>query len=279
MPKGTLGIIICPMNDDHLIHSLSSDHDIGRIVLLDNKYSKSVGKKMSERGLKYELIPQEEFDKGRVEFDPETYNIVIKCNNLGLHGEPADLRAFVEKEVADIQPLVDAVGIYYGTCGNYGWDISKWAKEMGYKPTAVYRSLDGLVCDDCVAISIGGTETYRRLEKQYVGMFYLTPAIADNWDDFMGAGDMGKQLKSIPQETLDELGIKGMNDYMRWMFEMGQYKYLLKIDTGLADENHFNAMAEKIGKLVNLKPIFPNEEWATIECAEALYAECRGFLS
>lgn len=279
MTKGTLGIIICPMNDDHLIYSICNDRDVGRLVLLDNEFSGMIRSKLEKKGVKFELIPEKDFDEGEVEFDPEIFNVVIKTDDLALHAEPQELRAFVEKQVIDIQPLVDAVGLYFGLCGNYGWDATQWAKDNGYKPTAVYRSMDGKVCDDCVAIAIGGTERYKKLEKQYVGMFYLTPAIADNWDDFMGAGDMGKQLKSIPRETLEELGIHNQNDYMRWMFELGHYQYILKIDTGLADTKRFDSMADDIGRLLNLRPIVPKEQWATIECAEALYAECKGYLS
>ena len=174
---------------------------------------------------------------------------------------------------------MDAVGLYYGICGNFAWDITEWCKEKGYKPTAVFRALDGRVCDDCVAIAIGGTEKYKQLEREYKGMFYVTPAIADNWVAFVGAGDIGKQLKSISKETLEGLGIHSEQDYMRWMFELGHYENILMIDSGLSDTEAFEKKAHEMGQALNLKPIRCAEGWATLECAEALYKECKGFLS
>ena len=206
MAKGVLGIIICPMNDDYLIHSICTDREVGRIVLLQNKHSDGIKAKLESRGVQFDIVPEYFFDNGNMVFDKKILNVVIKTNDLGLHAEPKDLRDYIEAEITELQPLVDAVGLYYGICGNFAWDITEWCKERGYKPTAVFRALDGRVCDDCVAIAIGGTEKYKQLEREYKGMFYVTPAIADNWVAFVGAGDIGKQLKSISKETLDGLG-------------------------------------------------------------------------
>lgn len=279
MAKGVLGIIICPMNDDYLIHSICTDREVGRIVLLQNKYSDGIKAKLERRGVQFDIVPEYFFDNGNMVFDKKILNVVIKSNDLGLHAEPKDLKDFVQREIAELQPLVDAVGLYYGICGNFGWDISEWCKEKGFKPTAVFRSLDGRVCDDCVAIAIGGTEKYKQLEREYKGMFYVTPAIADNWVAFVGAGDIGKQLKSISKETLEELGIHGEDDYMRWMFEIGHYEHILMIDSGLGDTAAFEKQVEGMGKTLNLKPIRCAEGWATLECAEELYKECKAFLA
>jgi hypothetical protein len=110
-------------------------------------------------------------------------------------------------------------------------------------------------------------------------MFYVTPAIADNWVAFVGAGEIGKALKSISKETLEELGIHGEDDYMRWMFEIGHYEHILMIDSGLGDTEAFEKQVEGMGKTLNLKPIRCAEGWATLECAEELYKECKAFLA
>ena len=279
MAKGVLGIIICPMNDDYLIHSICTDKEVGRIVLLQNKYSDGIKAKLESRGAQFDIVPEYFFDNGNMVFDKKILNVVIKTNDLGLHAEPKDLRDYIEAEITELQPLVDAVGLYYGICGNFAWDITEWCKEKGYKPTAVFRALDGRVCDDCVAIAIGGTEKYKQLEREYKGMFYVTPAIADNWVAFVGAGDIGKQLKSISKETLEDLGIHSEQDFMRWMFELGHYENILMIDSGLSDTKAFEKKAHEMGQALNLKPIRCAEGWATLECAEALYKECKGFLS
>ena len=275
MTKGVLGIIICPMMNDQLLHCVCNDPEVSRIVVLENGFSSDLKAKMESRGRSYELVPESDFYAGKVEFDRNVLNVVIRSNDLALHAEPKDLKVYIEKEVEEIQPFVDALGLYYGICGNYGWDITAWAAEKGYKPTAVFRGMDGKIVDDCVAVVIGGSDRYLQLEKTYTGMFYLTPDIAGNWVEFINAGDIGKQLDNIPRETLEELGIHSDTDYMRWMFEIGHYEYILKIDTGLGDSEKLNQKAVEIGKALNLKPIDIEDGWVTLYCAEGIYAQCK----
>ncbi len=275
MAKGVLGIIICPMMNDQLIQYLCNDPDVSRTVILENGFSADLKAKMDSRGFHYELIPESDLYEGNIEFDRNVLNVVIKSNDLALHAEPAFLKTYVEDEIRDIQPYIDALGLYYGLCGNYGWDITEWAAQQGYKPTAVFRGLDGKVVDDCVAVVVGGSERYLQLEKRYTGMFYLTPAIADNWRDFINAGDLGKQLSNIPKDTLEALGIFSDTDYMRWMFEIGHYEHILKMDTKLDDSEKFNQKAEELGKVLNLKPIDIEDGWITLQSAEGIYTQCK----
>ena len=107
----------------------------------------------------------------------------------------------------------------------------------------------------------------------------VIPAISDNWEVFVGAGDLGKQLKSISKETLEGLGIHSEQDYMRWLFELGHYENILMIDSGLGNKEVFENQVAEMGKTLNLKPIRCAEGWATLECAESLYNECKGYLS
>ena len=275
MTRGVLGIIICPMNDDPLLHFIRNDSDVDRVILLQNEHSDRILGKLESSGIPFDVVPEQDFDEGRMVVDHDKFNIVIKANNLALHGEPTKLRARIEEQVRQIQPLVDVVGLYYGTCGNAGWDMEKWASEQNLKPLCVFRGTDGKVCDDCVALAVGGQTRYRQLEREYVGMFYLTPAIADNWVDFVSAGDDADQFKNIPPETLDALGIHSDMDFMRWLFELGHYKNVLKLYTGITDRAKFDAQAEDIGKVLNLKPIEAADGWVTLDPSESLYNRCK----
>lgn len=279
MVKGTLGIIYCPMLEDELLYSLGRDDEIDRIILLANPFCQSLREKMDSRGLEYEYVPEEGFDQGRLPIDHEQFTIILKANDLALHAEPAKLKAHIEKQVTDIQPYVDALGLYYGMCGNFGWDIAQWCRDMGYKPTSVFRGEDGIVCDDCVAVAIGGSSMYKKLVRRYTGMFFMTPAIVGNWRAFISAGELGKELQNIPKETLEELGITSEEDYMRWMFELGHYEHSLIIDTGLGDTEKFLAKCDEVSQALNLKPITIEDGWVTLHPAEAIYAECRANLN
>ncbi|MCQ2069611.1 MAG: DUF1638 domain-containing protein [archaeon] len=275
MTKGVLGIIICPMLEDELVYSIRKDDEIGRVVLLDNPHSSGLRSKLEKTGTRFELVPEADFDAGKVEFDRSIYNIVIKANDLALHSEPANLKAHIEKQVTDIQPLVDALGLYYGLCGNYGWDISAWCREKGFKPASVFRSLDGRVCDDCVCVALGGTERYLALEKKYTGMLYVIPSIASNWEPFLMAGDDAKSIAALPEETKEELGIVDIQSFMRWMFEFCGYKNSLKIDTGLDTTGTFDQGFLDLSEMMNLKPLVIEDGWVTLDSVEGIYESCK----
>lgn len=284
MTKGVLGILICPMVDDELLHYMCADKEVGRIVLIDNGFGEDLMAKLDNRGVKYDLFPEDRISDGSVVFDRDIFNIVIKSNDLGLHADPKNLRSVVEDEVRFMSSYADAIGLYYGICGNFGWDVSDWASKQGLKPVAVMRGSDGKICDDCVAIAVGSSSRYYQLEKKYTGMFYLTPAIAGNWVRFVEAGGNSsgggmEQLKNIPKDTLEFLGIHNEMDYMRWLFEIGHYKYILKLDTGFADSGQFDKKAEEIGRTLNLKPIDVEDGWVCADTAEAIYTQCKKFLS
>ena len=275
MAKGVLGLIMCPMLEDELVYALSKDSDIGRIVVLENEYCGSIKRKLDGRGVKYDTVPEKDFDGGKVDFDCSIFNIVIKANDLALHAEPPLLKEHLTLQVISMQVHADVIGMYYGICGNHGWDISAWARENSLKPVFVFRGDDGEVCDDCVAVAIGGSSNYRRFIKRYTGIFFLTPAIAGNWQDFIMAGDSAKGLSNIPDETLEALGIHGQEDFMRWLFEVGHYEFLLKMNTGLEPGMDFDGEAERIGKALNLKPIEIEDGWLTLNTAESLYRNCK----
>lgn len=287
MAKGVLGIVICPMNDDQLLYSLEKDKDIDRLVLLDNEYSKMFREKLESKKIGYELLDEVSFLSGGLNADPERYTVVIRMNDLGLHADPKHLRSYLEDEIREMQPFVDSFAVYYGLCGNYGWDLQKWAEDSGLKPVTVFKGSDGKVCDDCVAIAVGSSSRYLELEKTYTGMFYLTPAIADNWYDFVMAGGgagsgqptIEEQLKRTPKEVLDAFGITDTMSYMRWLFEIGNYTNVLKLYTGLSDRAAFDAKAEEIGKILNLKPIEIGPGWVTLDPADALYNRAKGCLA
>ncbi len=276
MTSGVLGIIACPMLEDELIHLIRTDDESKVLYVILNDHSKSLRNKLDLSNIRYSLVSEKEFFSGNTKMDRSRFNIVIYMNNLGLHAEPKDLKVKIEEEVREIQAHVDAIGLYYGLCGNYGWDITSWCKENGFKPTEVFRDKEGRVCDDCVGVCVGGGPRYLELEKTYTGMLYVTPAIASNWLDFLSAGDMMKGIESMNKiESLRELGIRTPDDYMRWMFEMCGYKNMVQIDSGLGNRKEFDLSTEDMSRRLNLKILQAEPGWATLQPAEDLYAACK----
>lgn len=277
MARGVLGIILCPMLEDELLYNIGRDKDVGRIVLLDNEFCGSTRDKMTKKGLKFDVVPEADFDAGKTEFDRSIFNVVIKSNDLALHSEPQDLKAHIEKQIRDMQPYVDALGLYYGLCGNYGWDITAWCREQGLKPAAVFRDDEGKVCDDCISVALGGSKHYLALQKKYTGMFYMTPAFANNWQDFAMAGDDAKSIATLPEETREALGITDKESFIAWMFEFCGYQNTLKIDTGLGDSENFEKKFQEISARLNLKPLVIEDGWVTMNSVDGIYHACKSF--
>ena len=137
--------------------------------------------------------------------------------------------------------------MYYGMCGNYGMDLSKWAEEHLSIPVTTFRDCNGRVCDDCVGVAVGGLSGYQHLIKDYTGVMLLTPAVATNWEDFLGASDMAKGL--------DVLGPGDKREQMRWLLEMCGYTSEVMIDTGLGivSEEEFEKSAKDMSDSLGLK--------------------------
>lgn len=279
MTSGILGIVACPMLEDELIYGLMHDDEPKRIYVADTEYCGSLRRKMDSRHISYSMIHLEAFKAGNADLGEGGFRIVVIMNDLGLHEQPKDLKEFIEQQVESIQSRVDAIGLYYGLCGNYGWDVPAWCQKMGYKPTAVFRDPQGRICDDCIGVCVGGGPRYLELEKKHVGEFYVTPAVASNWKDFIGHMDIMKGLNTMSQETLQQMGVSNPDDYMRWMFNLCGYTTMLQIDTGLMDRADFDACAQDVSEKTGLRIKQAEPEWPTLQPAQDLYAQCKQMLA
>ena len=139
MTRGVLTVIGCPILEDELIYCLRRDTEDKDIYLVEAEPSKSLRAKLDRHGIPYIEIDGRAFNNGLETFEPSRFSIVIKMLDLGLHAEPKDLRAKIEEEIADASASSGVIAIYYGMCGNYGWDISKWAEEKWLGPVFVFR--------------------------------------------------------------------------------------------------------------------------------------------
>ena len=282
MTRGILGMIVCPMVDDNLIYNLVHDDEDKRIVVTTNGHEGSVCRKLDKEGIPYETATWDEIVSGQVVFDPEAYSILIHMIDLGLHSKPDVLKDVVEKLTYEMQPLVDAVAFYLGTCGNYDWNIPAWCESKGLKPSAMYCDKNGCLCHDCVGINIAGGPRYNELQKVYMGHLYVFPAMATNYEEFMEAdqAEAAATMASITDDMREVLGIgPGRDGYMQWLLSLGGYEYILKIDTGIGDRENFEADVEKVAQKTGLKVKVAEEGWASLQPTIDLYEQSKSFLS
>ncbi|MDD3233004.1 MAG: DUF1638 domain-containing protein [Candidatus Methanomethylophilus sp.] len=281
MTNGILGIIACPMLEDELLYGIAHDPEPKEIFMLDNEPADSIRGKMDRKKIPYTLVPRDDFYAGKADVGTNGYRVVIDMNHLGLHAEPKDLKKFIEDQITALQPHVAAVGLYYGLCGNYGWNITGWCQERHYKPAEMFRDRTGRVCDDCIGVCVGGGERYLDLEKTHTGKLYVTPAVAGNWEEFIGDMDFMKGVDNMTPQTLASMGINGGREgFMRWMFEFCGYTTLLQIDTGLEeDKKKFDAETAVVSDKMNLKIQKAEPAWPTLQPTVDLYNRCKKLLA
>lgn len=267
MTKGAICAVVCPMLEDELVYSLAGDSEEKSVYLVDNQYAHSVKPKMDRNGVKYVLIREEDLEDTVAGLDRERFNFVIIMNHLGLHEEPKELKKAVESQLLGLDNGFDVIALYYGLCGNYGWDITEWARGNMSTPVIVFRDADGNVLDDCIGVAVGGCSQYLRLLKTYTGMLLLTPSMATNWEDFQSSMELFRGMDMSDKETT------------RTIFEMAGYKYGVKIDTGIGDRENYDRCAQEVCDESGLELIQGDPSWGTTALADKIYSEAKGFLS
>jgi len=282
MTRGVLGVIICPMVDDNLVYSLGKDPEEKNILLVRDGNETSLVAKFSRYGIQYRMVEWEDVLSGAEPLDRDRFTILIYATALGLHSRPEELKSVVEGLARDMQPLVDGIGFYLGTCGNYDWNIPKWCRENGMKPSAMFVDECGNLCHDCVGVNIAGGPKYKEMQKAYCAHLYVFPAMATNFDEFMEAdqAEAAATQASLTDEMREALGIEpGKDGYLRWLLSLGGYEHILRIDTGIGDQEEYEKCLLEVAERTHLKIRSPSEEWASMQPTDDLYAECKSFLS
>lgn len=281
MTQGTLGIILCPMFDDNLTYAMGKDQEKKNVTVVDNEYNGSLLKKLDKIGQPYGLIKWDDVICNRYKPKEGEFNMLILAINLGLHSKPKELKEKVEEFAKVMAPNVDGFGFYFGTCGNYAWNIPEWSEGALHRPGAMFCDEKGNLCDDCVGAAIAGGPRYLEMQKKYPGHFYLFPAMATNFDDFMNAdqADSAAIEATLTDEVRETLGIEpGRDGYLRWLLRMGDYHNILKIETGLGDPAEFDEKALKVADRTGLNIIKADKEWGTLQPTNDIYAKCKSLL-
>jgi len=268
MVEGTLGIIGCPILEDEIVYSLSKETGEKKIYVVDTPNSRILKRKLEQRGVPFSTVSEWDFDNGFAGIDRDNgFNIVVVMNKLGLHKEPKILRDTLEEQMRTCSSKFDVIALYYGMCGNAGWDVSEWASENLDVPVFVFRDDNEEVCDDCIGVAVGGHSRYCDLVKKYTGMFFVTPAIAGGWDEYSGELDFTKGFEVMDIHTVKEV------------FDLFGYKKALKIDTGIGiGGEEFDRGCEHVSDITGLDLVTIEPGRVNLYPTERLYADAKGAL-
>ncbi len=262
MAKGILGVITCPKLEDELIYGISNDPEDKKVIVIDSPYDRNLMRKLEKRGIPFEKMDKGDFMDADNKIDRDEFTIAVLVNDPGLHMEPKELRATVQEQLVTLQGHVDAVGLYYGTCGNLGWDISKWAEDNLSYPVTAIRDREGHVINNCIGVAVGGSEGYRNLVKKYGSSMFITPANAAEWEDAASEADKGEASK----------------ESMKKMLRVAGYKHAVQIDTGLVDRDEFDKAINKYAESMELEIIQAEPGITDIWPTDNMYKESKAKL-
>ena len=254
--NGILGIIGCPILEDEIIHSILRDADISNVLVIENDDSRNLLRKLRKAGTKAKVssIKENELDV----LPQDGFNLIILMKSMALHEQPQILRSEVAKAVELIGPKCHSIMLFYGLCGNAFKHLPEIEAETKQQLTLLTDE-QGRPVDDCIAAVLGGTDGYYSLLKRYPGVFYLTPAWAENWRELIFKMELTRGVD------------KGDLSMLKWMFETAGYKKALALDTGLGDREVFEEKVEDFVREFHFERASLEKEFITLEAVERSY--------
>ena len=213
-------------------------------------------RKLSKAGTKAKVssIKESELDS----LPNDGFNLLILMKSMALHEDPQILRREVSKAVDLIGPKCRSIMLFYGLCGNAFKHLPEIEAETKHQLTLLTDE-QGRPVDDCIAAVLGGTDGYYSLLKRYPGVFYLTPAWAENWRELIFKMELTRGVQK------DDLSM------LKWMFDTAGYKKALILDTGLGDREVFEEKVEDFVKEFHFERASLEKEFITLEAVERSY--------
>jgi hypothetical protein len=274
-----LSIIACGMLEDELVHVLSKDHELQQLIVVENRESPGLLRKLRLRNcsprtafldrvpmlLKGHSSPQfraparllscfSRFKKlCRKRKKREEVSVVVNLLNLGLHADLEILKTEIYRNIREMVPFSDGILIFYGTCGRALGKLEEDLSDLEC-PLFFLKDRNGETIEDCISLALGGNEAYARAMTEFQGMgtIYLTPMWASSW-------------KRLENET-------GSLDFNKHYLKNPLYCLAAKIDSGLVNDPDFHINVREFActfdmKVVNLK--------GSVEITEQSYLNAR----
>ncbi|MDW7732753.1 MAG: DUF1638 domain-containing protein [Methanolobus sp.] len=257
-----LSLIGCKILEDEITHVMSKYMENTRLVLIDDRESLDLARKLRSQSIPFSLAPIDRIDEFICSTGPGPIKkkamsligrtcindivVVIKIMPLGLHVDSNSLRSEVGRQVSMMSGFSDSILLFYGLCGNALKDIGN-ATGTSSVPLYTLKDGEGERVDDCISVALGGNRRYEEELKRWndTATLYFTPLWASNWKD----------MKDIPSEP------KKMSEY-QYSFRIGR---IVKLDTGLNFEKDFGVKISKLAKRFNAEAVAVKGNTAIVE--------------
>ena len=147
----------------------------------------------------------------------------VEVFDFGLHLRPHDLRDALQAAIDAAADDHDQILLGYGLCS---------LAVVGLQARDCTLAMPRV--DDCIGALLGGQDTYRALNRQEPGTYYLTK----------GWIEVGDTLLDTHQQVLEQYGAERAERIMATMLK--HYRRLVYIDTGQGEQDRHRADARRV---------------------------------
>lgn len=257
--RGILGVIGCPIMEDEIVYAVKRDEDISKVYVIDNEDSRNLVRKLRSASMEPTVVSEEE----AAAISSDGFSVLILMESVALHENPSELRVKVASSVKRYMSKCRSILLFYGLCGNAFKDMSQ-VRDGASPPLFILTDTEGRTVDDCIAAVLGGTDGYLRLLRRYPGVFYLTPAWAENWKDMI------YKMEVTRGSSRDDLST------LKWLFDLAGYRKALKLDTGLGDQEVFDRKVDEFVKEFNFEKGELEKEFICLDVIDSSYDRAKG---
>lgn len=273
-----LSIISCRMFEDELAHIISSDKEMKQLIVVENKDSFGLLRKLRSdnclpRTSPLDRVPfllgnrhvsgfvniskpllilpffRKIHEKMKLKAAQEL-TVVVNLLRLGLHDDIEILRSEVYKNIKEMASFSDGILLFYCSCGGAFENLEENCLEFDC-PLYWFKDGNEEVVVDCISAAIGGNAAYDELMYtcRGTGALYFTSMWTSSWKEMR---EERKKSRNFNENYLKD----------------PRYSRVVKLDTGLSYDPDFHKNVRDFARTFDMEII---EVKGSVELAEKSY--------
>lgn len=252
----TLGVVCCLVLVDELVHVISRDPDVTRVLVVKGEEGEILEGKMRGMSPPFEVAMVDQVKLLKLDGD-DGLTVLVRVLPAGPHSNSGELRAAIERAVDEIADRSDSIFLFYGLCRNSLYKTERIADRID-KPVSLLIDLEGHPVDDCFGANIGGKRPYLQAIKENHGTIFVFPGYAENWHRRQSKKDLEKLVEQVEQ--------------MRFVFERTGYNKVMMLENGLGDPEKFSHRVNGFAKMFDFQVV---QRACSLDVFEHSFAEAK----